>query len=77
MNDDIFATFVVTALCLPAQIMCLAPRSIVFRHNRDYIGAAVKIRQAISEHQSLPLDLIVIKIATIWNGKLPPHLSEK
>ena len=41
------------------------------------IEAAIKIRQAISEHQSLPLDLIVIKNSCYQERKVAPTLERK
>ena len=41
------------------------------------IEAAIKIRQAISEHQSMPLDLIVIKKSKYLERKSEPTLERK
>jgi len=41
------------------------------------IDAAIKIRQAISEHQSMPLDLIVIKKSQYQERKTAPTLERK
>ena len=41
------------------------------------IEAAIKIRQAISEHQFMPLDLIVIKKSRYLERKAAPTLERK
>ena len=41
------------------------------------IDAAIKIRQAISEYQSMPLDLIVIKKSRYLERKTAPTLERK
>jgi len=41
------------------------------------IEAAIKIRLAISEHQSMPLDLLVIKKSRYIERKIAPTLERK
>ena len=41
------------------------------------IDAAILIRTAISDHQLMPIDLLVMKKACIWNEKPPPRSNEK